>query len=282
MLERGVGLGSLLTFFADSVAESLENARRYRTLVRSIIRYGVVCYIVTVVWAAGIYGPTAVSSFAVWAALGVIGFTAWACGFVALMRDAGGTPSAGVGLANYLTLARFYFIVPVLLFFDDGHYGASLLLYIVLGFTDVADGLVARLRNERTEFGVVMDPLADVFSTAAVFALFLAHGLVPLWLFLLLMARYSMLFVGSLILFLKIGPVRFKSTLPGKIVGLIQGGGVLVVVASALSGSGLLDRVSPVLFPVLGAAFVSIIVSQFVNGMRHLRSASSAGKAVHE
>jgi cardiolipin synthase len=271
-MERGWSVLSLLAFFKDSAAESWENARRHRSYVRSIVAFAAVLFVVAVALAVPLYGGAAVASFVAWVTLGTLGLSFWLCANVGLMRTPEGEPISGIGLANYLTLTRFYLIAPVLVLFDDGHHTASLGLYVFLGLTDVADGVVARRRDERSEFGVVMDPLADVFSTAAIFALFLAHGLIPVWLFLVLMARYATLIVGSLILFLTVGPIPFKATIPGKVVGLIQGAGVVMVIVSALAGRGWLDIVSPVLFPVLGTAFASIVVSQLVIGARHVLS----------
>jgi cardiolipin synthase len=187
-----------------------------------------------------------------------------------------------VGIANQLTMVRFFLIVPVVVLFAHGHLIASLILYVVLGLTDVADGVVARRRREQTEFGVVMDPLADVFSTAAVFAAFLAAGLVPLWLFLILMLRYGMLIVGSFVLFLATGPIEFRATIPGKIVGILQAIGIIIIVSCLLLGAEWERNIAPVLFPLLGLIFASIVVSQAIIGYRHLKRCSAdENKAVN-
>jgi phosphatidylglycerophosphate synthase len=266
LVERGWSVSSLAAFFKDSAVESWHNARRRGSHVHKVVLLASAVFLATVALAVPVYGGGAVARFSAWVALATAGLTAWVCAYVGLMD------AAGVGAANYLTLIRFYLIAPVLLFFDDGHHAASLAFYVALASSDVADGVVARARGERSRFGVVMDPLADVFSTAAVFGVFLAHGLVPPWLFLLLMARYAMLIVGSLVLFLAVGPIRFKATIPGKVVGVVQSAGVILVIVCALAGGDWLERISPVLFPVLGLAFASIVVSQLVIGVRHVVS----------
>jgi hypothetical protein len=80
------------------------------------------------------------------------------------------------------------------------------------------------------------------------------------------------LFVGSFLLFLIAGPIRFKATIPGKVVGVVQGSAVTVVIVGVLSRADWLARIEPVLFPLLGVAFASVIISQLVIGLRHLRS----------
>jgi cardiolipin synthase len=277
MLERGWSTTSLLMFIRDSVAESTAQVKARRSAAVSIVRFSVVFYAVTVTAAVPVYiahsGVVLLARFASYAALGTVGFTAFAVSMVGLLNE------RGVGLANYLTVARFLLIVPVLVLFAHGLYAASLVWYAALGLTDVADGPIARRRGERSEYGVIMDPLADVFSTAAVFAVFLAHGLIPGWLFLILIARYAMLIIGSVALFLAVGPIHFRSTTPGKVVGVIQAAGVAVLIVCVLAARAggnehdWLGAVTPVLFPVLGVAFASIIVSQALIGLRHIRSA---------
>ena len=279
MMKRGWSLSALLLFVIESAAESREDMRRRRPEVRAMIAFSVGFALLTVV--SGVFAlGTAVISFAAATVVGVVAFTAWACSAVALLRTADGAPRPGVGLANYLTLARFYLIAPVVILFHDGFYTAALTVYVVLGLTDVADGIVARVRREQTEFGVMFDPLADVFSTAALFTMFFVDGLVPAWLYILLMARYIMLFLGTFLLFLFTGPMRIRATVPGKIVGLVQGTAVCIVIVCALSGGEWLERVAPVLFPILGVGFASIIVSQFVIGLRHVRARKAVGVEV--
>ena len=117
----------------------------------------------------------------------------------------------------------------------------------------------------------IRQSLADVFSTAAVFSVFLAKGLIPSWLFAILMVRYGMLIVGSFILFVTVGPIEFRATLPGKIVGVVQAVGIVVIIVCVSQGLSWKDTVAPVLFPLLGFFFLVIVVSQLILGYRHYK-----------
>lgn len=277
MLERGWSVSSFLAFLHDSASLARSEMRRREAPVGAMVRFaGVFCVVTLVPSAVWLRGE--VVSLALFTAGGAAVFTAWACAWVGLLRDSEARPVDRIGPANYLTLTRFYLIAPAVVLFLGGRPRAALAVYVVLALTDIVDGAVARARDERTEFGVVFDPLADVFSTAAMFTAFLATGLVPLWLVLILYARYAMLFVGSFALFLVAGPIRFKSTIAGKVVGVVQAAGIATVVVGAMSGGAWFERAEPVLFPLLGAGFTAVIVSQFVIGMRHVRGASAAGE----
>jgi hypothetical protein len=108
----------------------------------------------------------------------------------------------------------------------------------------------------------------------------LRHGVVPLWLFVILMLRYAMLIVGSLLLFLTVGPIRFKATIPGKVVGLVQAVAISFIIGYSLSGTDWLDPIMPIRYPVLGVCFGAIIVSQAFIGVRHVRSELRKRKVV--
>jgi phosphatidylglycerophosphate synthase len=116
-----------------------------------------------------------------------------------------------------------------------------------------------------------MDPLADVVSTFAVFSVFVVDNLVPLWLYLVLAARYAMLLAGSLAMFAAVGPLAYRATVPGKVVGVIQALGAGVVIWGAREG-GLEPRASRWVFAILGLGFASVVVSQGVIGWGLIRN----------
>lgn len=209
--------------------------------------------------------------FVLWTLAGGAGTALLARAGRTLLRTPDGRPLAGPGAANGLTLARFVWIAPVCVLLVHGVYGGGLALYALLVLTDVLDGIVARVRRESSVFGAIMDPLADVLSTFAVFTVFRVDNLVPLWLYLLLAGRYAMLLLGSLVLTVAAGPVTYRATVPGKVVGVVQAAGAAVVMAGARTG-GLEPGPAGTVFAVLGLGFASIVVSQGVIGWRHIRN----------
>lgn len=192
-----------------------------------------------------------------------------------LLRSPDGARLRSVGLPNALTLIRLVLVAPTLVLFAGGRPGAAAVLYVLLGLTDVADGVVARTRGPASAFGVIVDPVADVVSTFALYTAFRLHGLVPVWLYAILVVRYGMLFAGSLILWLAVGPIEFRATIPGKVVGVVQAVGALVILRGFAQG-GLGEPVRSVLFAFLGLGFASIVASQARIGWRHIRRGSPA------
>ena len=84
---------------------------------------------------------------------------------------------------NGLTVARLLLGPVVLACLIAGEVRLSLYLFIVAMVTDIYDGYLARKSGTITEFGKLMDPLADKVLVSLVLAGFLFIGLrfVPVW-----------------------------------------------------------------------------------------------------
>ena len=101
----------------------------------------------------------------------------------------GGAPRRGVRLANLLTLSRIalapVFVWAFLQGHVDGHYRwaqwTALAVAVSFELTDAFDGWVARARNEVSDFGKILDPLADGISRFTVFLCFLVAGYADVW-----------------------------------------------------------------------------------------------------
>lgn len=77
-----------------------------------------------------------------------------------------------MNLPNKITTSRFFItfaFVVVLLFDWQWATTTACLLFLIGGLSDIADGEIARRRNLKTDFGVLMDPLADKIMVCAGF-----------------------------------------------------------------------------------------------------------------
>jgi len=100
-----------------------------------------------------------------------------------------------INTANKLTMARVV-LIPlflILLYLDFPHSRyIAMGVFILAALTDVADGIVARTRNQITDFGKFMDPLADKVLTFAAMLWFVEIGVMPAWLVLIVIIREFM------------------------------------------------------------------------------------------
>ncbi len=66
-------------------------------------------------------------------------------------------------LPNILTLSRIVFLPPLYMLFFLEHLKAFLLLYVIIGMTDMLDGVIARRLGMVTKTGQFLDSFADIF-----------------------------------------------------------------------------------------------------------------------
>jgi CDP-diacylglycerol--glycerol-3-phosphate 3-phosphatidyltransferase len=64
-----------------------------------------------------------------------------------------------------------------------------LALFILGEISDFLDGIVARRKNEVSDFGKLIDPMADAIFHLTLFLIFLAMGLAPAWMVIVLVWR---------------------------------------------------------------------------------------------
>lgn len=96
---------------------------------------------------------------------------------------------------NLLTVSRFVLAGIFMLCLSLSFRGAPLAAALVFGIaslTDALDGHLARKVYGCSDFGKLMDPLADKVLTAAAFIGFVELGIMPAWMVTLIIAREMM------------------------------------------------------------------------------------------
>ena len=97
-----------------------------------------------------------------------------------------------MNVLNQLTVARFGLTVVFLAALFSGfpyHDSAALVIFIIASLTDYFDGKIARRDNLITDFGKLMDPLADKILTGSAFIAFVGLDLMPAWMVIIIVAR---------------------------------------------------------------------------------------------
>lgn len=104
-------------------------------------------------------------------------------------------------ISNLLSLSRLVLLIPILYFFlhpNDGSrlYAAALMLLIII--TDFFDGHLARKFHQETDFGKIVDPLADKICVGAVVIVLAALRDLPEWFVLVVIGRDIFILLGGL------------------------------------------------------------------------------------
>lgn len=105
-------------------------------------------------------------------------------------------------------------------------------LALLIELTDMFDGRIARARNQVTDFGKVLDPVADSLSRQTIFISFMVAGIIPWWLYLVFFYRDA--FLQLLRITCASGGLVLAARQSGKLKAILQGMGtfgVLTVVA---------------------------------------------------
>ena len=89
-----------------------------------------------------------------------------------------------MNISNILTIIRIA-IIPIIVFciyLTNPYFGwIAFILFCLAGITDYFDGYLARLRNEVTNFGTFLDPIADKLLVAAVILILTSKGVIKDW-----------------------------------------------------------------------------------------------------
>ncbi len=101
-----------------------------------------------------------------------------------------------MNLPNKLTLLRILLTFVFMFFLFSQGLAAKILALIIFSFaalTDLFDGMIAKSRNLITNFGKIMDPIADKILVLAAFLSFIQLQLIPAWPVVVIIARESII-----------------------------------------------------------------------------------------
>ena len=119
-------------------------------------------------------------------------------------------------LANRLTVLRILMTPAITILLLYRYTAAAMAVFVLAGITDGLDGFVARRTGQRTDLGMVLDPLADkLLLMSAVVTLTILREL-PRWFTIIIVSRDLMLIGGSLILYIFVGKMAMPPSWLGK------------------------------------------------------------------
>lgn len=139
-------------------------------------------------------------------------------------------------IPNALTLLRIALVLPFAWSLANGHYRSALALFFVAAATDGLDGLLARVFGWKSRLGAIADPLADKLLLVVAYLMLSVTGVLPMWLFLLVLGRDLVIVAGGLVFHYLVGPFDVQPSVFGKLNTLVQ---ILAVLAVMLAEAGL-------------------------------------------
>ena len=104
-------------------------------------------------------------------------------------------------IPNILTILRFIFIPIILYFIFVGNYILAFVFFTLSGITDVLDGCIARKFNLISNFGKLMDPLADKLTQISVLASLVKVEIIPFWILVIVILKELIMIIGASFLY---------------------------------------------------------------------------------
>lgn len=103
-----------------------------------------------------------------------------------------------IGLANLITLSRLALIPFIMYFILNDKYLISGVLVLLAIISDYLDGIVARLSNDVTKHGELLDPAVDKIFTVSILTAFVSkHYISPFEVFLIVSREMLVTWVRS-------------------------------------------------------------------------------------
>ncbi len=102
---------------------------------------------------------------------------------------------------NTLTVIRFLLIPIIVINIFTGNYILAFIFFTISGLTDIADGFIARRFNLISNFGKLMDPLADKATQIATLTSLVIKNIIPIWILLIVLLKEFIMIVGASFLY---------------------------------------------------------------------------------
>lgn len=102
---------------------------------------------------------------------------------------------------NILTIIRFLLIPFIIFYIFIGNYILAFAFFTISGITDIADGFIARKFNLISNFGKLMDPLADKLTQISTLTSLVLTNIIPIWILIIVLLKEFIMIVGASFLY---------------------------------------------------------------------------------
>ncbi len=125
-----------------------------------------------------------------------------------------------ITLPTLLTIVRIVFTPFIVAAMIYQQWGIAFILFVIAAVTDLLDGFLARVLDQKTLLGACLDPVADKILTLSVFTTlaFVQSPLfsIPTWFVIIMLAKELVLLGGAGIVYLICGTLQVRPLPLGK------------------------------------------------------------------
>lgn len=106
-------------------------------------------------------------------------------------------------IPNILTVSRFVLIPFIAMSLISEKYILAIILLTISGLTDILDGIIARKFNIISNFGKLIDPLADKTTQVSILITLVYKHIIPIWVLIVIFAKEFLMILGASFLYKK-------------------------------------------------------------------------------
>jgi cardiolipin synthase len=175
-------------------------------------------------------------------------------------------------IPNFFSMIRIFLIPLFLYMMLYGKGLQALIVFLIASSTDILDGMTARVWDQKTHIGGLLDPAADkLLMTSAVIILSIPSvsqpNSIPLWLAVVIIGRDIAIVSAACVMYIWKGHTKFPPSLIGKTSTVCQMGVILCVLLL-----NVWDKTPAFLSWLYTLTFVLTILSGFGYGWSGIRS----------
>src|ERR1700684_1567978 len=187
---------------------------------------------------------------------------------------------------NQLTLLRMVFVPFIVIELVEGRYFRALVLFVIAGFSDGLDGLLARTLDQKTLLGQYLDPICDKLLWSTTFLVLSILHKIPWKFTVLVFSRDISILAASAVLYAIAGLRDFRPSIFGKANTFAQLAAIFFVLLFEINESRwvAIARLSflraTFAFTIISAMHYVLLVGQRLRAIHHLPSAPTTSSAI--
>ena len=185
---------------------------------------------------------------------------------------------------NQLTLLRMMFLPFIVIKLVEGYYELALILFVLAGFSDGLDGLLARTLKQQTVLGQYLDPIADKLLLSTMFMVLSILHKIPWKFTVLVFSRDITILLASAVLYAIAGLRDFRPSIFGKANTFAQVAAIFFVLLFEINRSrwvavGRLSFLRATFaFTIVSAMHYVFLVGQRLRATHQVSTAPSPGR----
>ncbi len=125
-------------------------------------------------------------------------------------------------IPNLITILRVAAVPILILLLKNEYFEPALLLFVAAGVSDALDGYIAKKYRVQSQFGAILDPVADKILLVSCFVMLTLLDHLPFWLLVIVVFRDVLIVGGYLVLVMLGTSVQMRPSAVSKLNTLFQ------------------------------------------------------------